>query len=109
MKKFDLKNLTELTDNDGDIRFEGQITGFAQTPVDITADEIAAKNRLTITIRVKYTNTKDESGKSDFDTSFSHYEDYGIDENYESIEPDLIKKITEKIIEDIYNKALTNW
>ena len=53
--------------------------------------------------------TKDESGKSDFDTSFSHYEDYGIDENYESIEPDLIKKITEKIIEDIYNKALTNW
>ena len=89
-------NLTELTDNDGDIRFEGQITGFAQTPVDIT-------------IRVKYTNTKDESGKSDFDTSFSHYEDYGIDENYESIEPDLIKKITEKIIEDIYNKALTNW
>ena len=102
-------NLTELTDNDGDIRFEGQITGFTQTPVDITADEIAAKNRLTITIRVKYTNTKDESGKSDFDTSFSHYEDYGIDENYESIEPDLIKKITEKIIEDIYNKALTNW
>ena len=36
-------NLTELTDNDGDIRFEGQITGFAQTPVDITADEIAAR------------------------------------------------------------------
>ncbi|WP_455510849.1 LptE family protein [Butyricimonas paravirosa] len=102
-------NLTELTDNDGDIRFEGQITGFTQTPVDITADEIAAKNRLTITIRVKYTNTKDESGKSDFDTSFSHYEDYGIDENYESIEPDLIKKIKEKIIEEIYNKALTNW
>lgn len=34
-------NLTELTDNDGDIRFEGQITGFTQTPVDITADEIA--------------------------------------------------------------------
>lgn len=83
--------------------------GSAQTPVDITADEIAAKNRLTISIRVKYTNTKDESGKSDFDTSFSHYEDYGIDENYEAIEPDLIKKITEKIIEDIYNKALTNW
>ena len=102
-------NLTELTDNDGDIRFEGQITGFTQTPVDITADEIAAKNRLTISIRVKYTNTKDESGKSDFDTSFSHYEDYGIDENYEAIEQDLIKKITEKIIEDIYNKALTNW
>ena len=64
---------------------------------------------MTISIRVKYTNTKDESGKSDFDTSFSHYEDYGIDGNYEAIEPDLIKKITEKIIEDIYNKALTNW
>ena len=102
-------SLTELTDNDGDIRFEGQITGFSQSPIDIQRDEIAAKNRLTISIRVKYTNTKDESGKSDFDTTFSHYEDYGIDENYEAIEPHLIKKITEKTIEDIYNKALTNW
>lgn len=102
-------NLTELTDNEGDIRFEGQITGFSQSPIDIQRDEIAAQNRLTISIRVKFTNTKDESGKSDFDTTFSHYEDYGIDENYEAIEADLIKNITEKIIEDIYNKALTNW
>ena len=102
-------NLTELTDNDGDIRFEGQITGFSQSPIDIQRDEIAAQNRLTISIRVKYTNTKDETGKSDFDSSFSHYEDYGIDVNYDAAEPELIKNITDKIIEDVFNKALVNW
>lgn len=102
-------SLTEVTDNNGDIRFEGQITGFTQRPVDIQRDEVAAQNRLTITIRVKYTNTKDETGKSDFDSSFSHYEDYGVDANYEAIEGELIKRITEKIIEDIFNKALVNW
>lgn len=102
-------NLTEMTDNNGDIRFEGQITGFTQRPVDIQKDEVAAQNRLTITIQVKFTNTKDETGKSDFNTSFSHYEDYSIDVNYDSVEPELIKKISEKIIEDVFNKALVNW
>lgn len=102
-------SLTEVTDNNGDIRFEGQITGFTQRPVDIQRDEVAAQNRLTITIQVKYTNTKDETGKSDFNSSFSHYADYGIDVNYDSAEPELIKTITEKIIEDVFNKALVNW
>jgi len=100
-------NLTEVTDNDGDIRFEGQITGFSQTPMEIQKNEVAASNKLTITIRVKFTNTKDE--ESSFDSSFSHYEIYSIDENYDAIEADLLKKITDKIIDDVFNKALVNW
>ena len=102
-------NLTEVTDNNGDIRFEGQITGFSQRPMEISADEVAASNRLTVTIRVKYTNTKDETGKSDFDSSFSQYEDYGVDVDYTSVEAELLERITDKIIEDVYNKALVNW
>lgn len=100
-------NLTEMTDNNGDVRFEGQITGYSQRPMEIGADEVAASNRLTITIRVKYTNTTD--GTYDFDTSFSQYEDYGIDENFDAIEEELLKKITDKIIDDVYNKAFINW
>lgn len=100
-------NLTEVTDNDGDIRFEGQITSFTQTPMEIQKEEIAASNKLTISIRVKFTNTKEE--KASFDSSFSQYEIYGIDDNYDSIEGELLKKITDKIIEDVFNKALVNW
>lgn len=100
-------SLKEMTDNNGDIRFEGQIVGYYQRPIDIQRDEIATSNRLTIEIRVKYTNTKD--GKYDFDTRFSNYTDYDINADFDSIEEELINKILDKIIEDIYNKALVNW
>lgn len=99
--------LIEMTDNNGDIRFEGQIVNYTQRPIDIQKDEVAASNRLTIEIRVKYTNTKDDT--YDFSTNFSNYEDYGVDVDFNSVEEDLINKILDKIIEDIYNKALVNW
>lgn len=100
-------SLREMTDNNGDIRFEGQIVGYSQRPIDIQKDEIAASNRLTIEIRVKYTNTKDD--KYDFDSRFSNYEDYSTEINFDSAEESLINDILDKIIEDIYNKALVNW
>lgn len=99
--------LTQLTDNNGDIRFEGQIVGYSQKPIDIQKNEEAAQNRLTIEIRVKYVNTKDET--KDFDSRFSQYEDYGIEQDFDSIEEELINNILDKIIDDIYNKALVNW
>ena len=99
--------LDQLTDNNGDIRFEGQITEYSQKPIDIQKDEIASSNRLTIGIRVKYTNTKDD--EYDFSTSFSNYADYPTDADFNSVEETLIKDILEKIIDDIYNKAVVNW
>ena len=99
--------LSEVTNNDGDLRFEGQITGFDFRPMEIQRDEVAAKNRLTITIRVKFVNTLKE--EDDFDQTFSQYEEIGVDEDYNSVEAEKLKLITDKIIEDIFNKALVNW
>lgn len=99
--------LTQLTDNDGDIRFEGQITEYSQRPINITSDEVAASNRLTIGIRVKYTNVIDD--KYDFSSTFSNYADYSTDVDFNSVEESLVEEILDKIIEDIYNKAIVNW
>lgn len=38
-------SLKEVTDNNGDIRFEGQIVGYNQRPIDIQRDEVATNNR----------------------------------------------------------------
>ena len=99
--------LTQLTDNNGDIRFEGQIVEYSQRPMDITSGEIATSNRLTIGIRVKYTNMLDD--KFDFSSTFSHYADYSTDVDFNSVEESLIDEILDDIIEDIYNKAIVNW
>ena len=62
--------LSQLTDNNGDIRFEGQITEYSRRHLDIQQDEIAASNRLPLRIKVMSTNTQDD--KYDFSSTFSN-------------------------------------
>lgn len=103
----DQTSLDEITDKNGELQFEGQITGYDMKPINIQRDEVAAANRLTITIRVKYTNPFNT--KDSFDTSFSQYEDFSNEKDLSDVEEELINKIIVKIIDDIYNKAFVNW
>ncbi|MFO7671630.1 MAG: LptE family protein [Bacteroidales bacterium] len=98
----------ELTNDGGDVEFSGEITNYVTRPTAITGDEIAAMNRLTITVRVKYTNYIEP--ELDFDTSFSRYEDYDSTKNLSNDEEsELIAIIVQNLIEDIFNKAFVSW
>jgi hypothetical protein len=97
----------ELTTDGGDVEFSGEITNYVTRPTAITGDEVAAMNRLTITVRVKYTNYIEP--ELDFDTSFSRYEDYSSTQNLSNVESELITLIVENLIEDIFNKAFVSW
>lgn len=97
----------ELLTKGGDLNFEGSITGYAVTPVAIQSSDQSAANRLTITVSVKFTNEKDE--KKSFEASFSRFADFSSSQNLSSVEDDLIKNITDQLVQDIYNKALGNW
>lgn len=94
-------------EKNGDLTFEGTISNYAIAPIAIQANETAAKNRLTITVDVKFTNLKDE--KQNFETSFSRYTDYDSDKNLSAIEGELITIINEQLVDDIFNKAVINW
>ncbi|MDR0711814.1 MAG: LPS assembly lipoprotein LptE [Prevotellaceae bacterium] len=97
----------EETSEEGDLAFEGEITGYAVTPQAIMANEIAAQNRLTISVHVKFTNVQDPS--QSFDKSFSQYEDYDSQENLATVESELVEAIVKKLVEDIFNAAVANW
>ncbi|GHU95359.1 hypothetical protein FACS1894156_4840 [Bacteroidia bacterium] len=97
----------QQTNENGDLSFEGEITNYTVTPQAITANEIAAQNRLTIAVHVKFANAADPT--QDFDKSFSQYEDYPSEQNLSDVEAELITGITEKLIEDIFNAAVANW
>lgn len=97
----------DLVQRDGDMIFEGKITGYNVKPIDIQAGETAASNRLTVTVNVKFTNfTKP---KNNFEKSFSWYADYSNTDNLSDVEGELIEEISEKIIDDIFNSAVVNW
>lgn len=97
----------EITEYEGDLSFSGYISKYQIKPIAITANETAAKNRLTISIKVKYNNSFDS--KKSFEQTFSRYQDYDSNENLSSIENTLIEEITNEIAEDVFNKAFVNW
>jgi hypothetical protein len=94
-------------DEEGDLAFEGEITGYSVAPQAITSTEVAAQNRLSISVHVKFTNLKDPT--QDFDKTFSQYEDYDSQRNLSDVENELIDAINEKLVEDIFNAAVANW
>ena len=99
--------LNEIVDADGHINFEGEITGYQTRALDVTADDISATNRLTITIKVRFTNEKEP--ENDFDKGFSAFADFDSTNQLSDVEESLVEEILEQIIDDIYNEAVVNW
>ena len=99
-------NLSLETDA-GDLNFSGEIVKYEVKPIAIQANEQAAQNRLTISVKVKFENTKDES--KNFEQKFSRYADYDSNQSLANVEEDLIEQITNELAEDIFNKAVVNW
>ncbi len=91
----------------GDVDFEGEITAYDSRPLTVGGDSRAATNRFSITVKVKYTNSKEP--ELSYDQSFTRYEDYDSSLDFRSVEAGLSSKIIELLIEDIFNRAFVNW
>jgi len=107
MDKIQGSTSLDLATEGGDVEFSGEITGYETRPTAITGEEKAARNRLTITVRVKYTNLVQP--ELDYDASFSRYEDYDSSRNLSDVENELIEIIVEYLVEDIFNRAFVSW
>ena len=96
-----------IVSTNGDYAIEGEITGYTVNPVAIQGNDTPAMNRLTITVRVRFSNKFNED--QNFDQSFSRYADYYSSQNLSSVEAGLVAEITEALTDDIFNKAFVNW
>ena len=96
-----------LTSGDADLSYEGEITGYDQSYQAVQASEQAAQNKLTITIKVKYTNNK-EPQKS-FEKPFSAFAVYSSSESLSSNEDKLVKQIDNDILTQIFSATVADW
>ena len=100
-------NLSLVT-TDGDLAFEGEITGYRISPMSATAQQTAAQNRLTITIKVRYTNKLVE--KDNFEKAFSFFYDFPANGVLTgSLRDTAFKEITDRITQDIFNASVAKW
>ncbi|MDD3107989.1 MAG: LptE family protein [Alistipes sp.] len=96
-----------LVPEGGDLNFEGEITNYTSTPAAISGDEYAVLNNLTITVRVRFTNSVDPA--LNYDKTFSAFSTYESSKLLQEVEPTLIPEIVEQLVEDIFNAAVSNW
>ena len=98
----------DLVNNNGDLRFEGEITQYRVNPMAATAQQTAAQNRLTITVNVRFYNRLKE--EDDFEKQFSFYSDFDANAQLTGGVLDAaLEEILERIIQDIFNASIAKW
>lgn len=97
----------QTTDGASDLQLEGEITGYTLTPQAVTENALASQTRLTITVRVKYIDNK-EDGK-DIDQTFSAYRDFDSSLMLTDVQDGLCEEISKELVDLIFNATLGNW
>ncbi|HJE39649.1 MAG: hypothetical protein C7K11_07030 [Candidatus Amulumruptor caecigallinarius] len=97
----------QVVDGQADLDLTGEITGYTLTPQSVNENAVAAQTRLTITVRVKYTDHKDES--KDVDQTFSAYYDFDSSYMLTDIQDQACEDITNQLVTLIFNATLGNW
>ena len=105
--KFRKLTSLEQVDEDGDLELLCEVTGYDMKPQAVTANEVAAQNRLTVTVKIEFTNRK--YPEDDVSQSFSAYEDYDSSNSLDAVEAGLCETIIEKLVEDIFNATVAQW
>ncbi len=99
-------SLQEQTEN-GHLIFEGQITEYEVRPMAIQKEDMAAQNRLSIGVRLKFTNNLDPT--QNFERTFTSFEDFSSTLSLNDVESSIVPEILEKLMDDIFNATIANW
>lgn len=105
--KFRKLTKLEQVEMDGDLELQGAVTGYEVRASAVTANEVAAQNRLTVSVSLKFMNRK--YPEEDFEKSFSAYSDYDSTNSLDAVEATLCEEIVEKLVEDMFNASVAQW
>ena len=103
------RKLTKLeqVSEEGDLNLLVTIESYDVRATAVTADEVAAMNRLTVTCKVVFTNVLHP--EDNLEQSFAGYEDYDSNNSLDMVENQLCETIVKKIVDDIFNATVAQW
>ena len=100
-------SLDVMSTEGGDLHVEGEIVGYDTRAAALSSNDEVSMNRLTVTIKVRFTNNIDP--EANFEQQFSRYRDYAASLDFSAVENSLLDEIVTELCEDIFNKAVVNW
>jgi hypothetical protein len=108
LKEYYQRNTSlKLLPSNGDLYLAGAITRYDMTPVATTSGDKAAMNRLTISVEVTFQNSQNE--EESFEKEFSFYQDFSQEQSLTDVEPNLVPKILEQLVLNIFNDTAAQW
>jgi hypothetical protein len=97
----------QFVEANGDLELEGEIVGYDITPMAVTSNASSAETRLTLRIRVRYTNNTNH--EEDYERTYSAYRNFDSAQLITDVQDALIEELVEEICEHIYNDTVANW
>lgn len=89
-----------------DVEISGTIVSYLVEPAASGANDQAQLNKLSLSVKAEFTN---HITKEEWNQIFKSSENFDRNANLSDVESALIDVLTQKIIDDIYNKAFMNW
>ena len=97
----------QFVKQNADLEMEGEIVGYALTPLAVQEDSFASETRLTLTVRMRYRNNKEEGQARE--ESISAYRNFPADRMLTDVQDQLIGELVKEIADQIFNVTMSNW
>ena len=106
--KFTRQTRLEVRKQDGDMHLEGEIVGYQLTAMAISADSYASETKLTLTINVRFVDSKNPENSFN-DTRYTAFQLFDSNRMLGDVEPELITILVKDIVDKIYNETVARW
>ena len=97
----------EIVRRGGNLELEGEITGYTLTPMAVSSDSYASETKLTLTVRVRFTNNV--APEESFEKTYTAYDTFDSSNILEDVQDELCSKMITQIAESIYNDTVAKW
>ena len=91
----------------GNLELEGEIVGYELTPMAISADSYASETKLTLTVKVSFTNNV--APEESFERTYSAFQVFDTTKLLTDVQEELCNTMVAEIAENIYNDTVARW
>ncbi|MCQ2346921.1 MAG: LPS assembly lipoprotein LptE [Paludibacteraceae bacterium] len=91
----------------GDLEVEGEIIDYALTPMAVSADSYAAETKLTLTVRVRFTNNV--MPQESFERTYTAFQTFDASRLLNDVQAELCTTMIQEIAESIFNDTVAKW
>ncbi len=104
---FQRQTRLQVTRRDGDLELEGEIIDYNLTPMAIASDSYSAQTKLTMVVKLIFTNNVDPD--ESFERSYTAYQIFDSSQLLTDVQDELCSQMIKEITENIYNDTVARW